>query len=86
MTGAVKGKSVLWTNSSRSLDTCPLRAFIIKSVISFITCISATMCGGTVSMTDGRLVSYHSCLLGALLPFSPSRSFLSALVLSCSSS
>ena len=72
VTGAVKGKSILWTNSSRSLDTRPLRVFIIKSILSFITCIFATMCGGIVSVTNRRLVSCHSYLLGALLPFGSS--------------
>ncbi|KAL0012771.1 hypothetical protein SO802_007879 [Lithocarpus litseifolius] len=64
----VKGESVRWTNSSRSLDARPLRAFIMKSIHSFIICISTIMYGGVVSATDERLVSYRSCLLGALLP------------------
>ena len=85
MTGAVKSESVQWTNSSRSLDTYPLRAFIMKSICSFIICISVSMCGGVVFTTDGRLVSCCSCLLGALLPSCPSRSLLSVLVPSCSS-
>ena len=84
MIGAVKGESVRWTNSSRSLDTRLLRVFIMKSIISFIICISAAMCGGAVSVIDGQLVSCRSYLLGALLPSDPSRSLLSALVPSCS--
>ena len=57
----------------------------MKSIISFIICISATICGGAVSVMDGRLVSCHSCLLGALLPSGSSRSLLSTLVPSYSS-
>ena len=68
----VNGESIRWTKSSRSLDTFPLRAFIIKSIRSFIICISATIWGGAVSMMDGRLVSCRSSLLGALLPSDPS--------------
>ena len=52
----------------------------MKAIRSFIICISTTMCGGAVSTTDGRLVSCWSCLLEALLPSSPSRSLLLALV------
>ena len=70
----VKGESIWWTNSLRSLDICPLRAFIMKSILSFIICISATMCGGAISV------------LGALLAFGPSRSLLSVLMPFCSSS
>ena len=58
----------------------------MKSIRFFIIYIYATMCGGDVSATDGRLVSCHSCLLGALLPSGPSWSLLLALVSSCSSS
>ena len=83
--GVVKGKSVWLTNSSRSLNTYPLGAFIMKSIHSFIICISVTMCGGVVFATDGRLVCYRSCLLRALLPSSLSRSLLSVLVPSYSS-
>ena len=82
--GAVKGESAWWTNSSRSFDICPLTAFIMKSIISFI-CISATICSGAVSVTDGWLVSCHSCLLRAWLPSGHSRSLLSTLVPFCSS-
>ena len=85
VTDAVNGESVWQTNSSRSLDTRPLRAFILKSIRSFIICISATMYGGAVSAVDGRLVSCCSGLLGALLPSGPSWSLLSALVPSYSS-
>ena len=78
--GVVKGESVWCTNSSRSLDSRPLRAFIMKAICSFIICISTIMCGGVVSTMDGWLVSCWSCLLEALLPSSPSRSLLLALV------
>ena len=63
----VNGESVLLTKSSRSLDTRPLRAFIITSIYSFIACISTTIGGGAVSMRDGRLKFCHFGLLGALL-------------------
>lgn len=86
VTVAVKGESVQWTSSLRSLDTCPLRAFIIKSIHSFIICISAIMHGGAISTTDGQLVSCRSCLLGAILPSDPSWFLLLALVPSWSSS
>ena len=81
----MKGESIRWTNSLRSFDTCPLRAFIMRSIISFIIYISTTMYGGAISVTDGRLVSCRSCLLRAWLPSGPSQSLLSALVPSCSS-
>ena len=48
----------------------------MKSIRSFIICISTTMYGGAVSVTDGRLVSCRSCLLGALLLLGPSWSLL----------
>ena len=86
LTDVVNGESVWRTKSSRSLDTLPLRAFIIKSIRSFIICISATMWGGAVSVMDGRLMSYRSSLLGTLLPSGPSWFLLSALVPSWSSS
>ena len=63
----VNSESVLFTKSSRSLDTRPLRAFIITSICSFIACISVTIGGGAVSMRDGRLKFCRSSLLGALL-------------------
>ena len=69
LTKVVNGESVLFTKSSRSLDTYPLRAFIITSICSFIACISATIGGGAVSMRDGMLKFCRSGLLGALLPF-----------------
>ena len=78
--GAVKGESVRWTNTSRLLDTRPLRAFIMKSIIFFIICIFATMCASVVSAMDGWLVSCRSCQLRALLPSSHSWSLLSTLV------
>ena len=63
----VNGESVLFTKSSRSLDTRPLRAFIIISICSFITCIFAIIgCGA--SIRDGRLKFCRFGLLGALLP------------------
>ena len=80
VTCAVKGESIRWTSSSRSLDTRPLKEFIIKSIHSFIIYIFATMHGGTVSTVDRWLVSCRSCLLGALLPSGPSWFFLLALV------
>ena len=64
----VNGESILFTKSSRSLDTRPVRAFIITSICSFIACISMTIGGGAVSMRDGRLKFYCFGLLGALLP------------------
>ena len=64
----VNGESILFTKSSRSLDTRPLRAFIITFICSFIACISMTIGGGVVSMRDGRLRFCRSGLLGVLLP------------------
>ena len=64
----VNGESVLFTKSSRSLDTRPLRAFIMTSICSFIACIFAMIGGGVASMRDGRLRFCRSGLLGALLP------------------
>ena len=64
----VNGESVLFTKSSRSLDTRPLRAFIMTSICSFIAYISAMIGGGVASMRDGRLRFCRSGLLGALLP------------------
>ena len=64
----VNGESVLFTKLSRSLDTRPLRAFIMTSICSFIACISAMIGGGVASMRDGRLRFCRSGLLGALLP------------------
>ena len=69
MMEGVNGESVLFTKSSRSLDTHPLRAFIITSICSFIACISAMIGGEVASMRDGRLKFCRSGLLGALLPF-----------------
>ena len=83
---AVNGESVRLTRLSRSLDTHPLRAFIITSICSFIACISATIGGRVISMRDGRLTCCHFGLLGALLPSGPSWSLRSALVPSWSSS
>ena len=68
VTDAMNGESIRWTNSLISLDTRPLRAFIMKSIHSFIIYISVTMCDGAVSTADERLVSCYSCLLGVLLP------------------
>ena len=86
VTNMVNGKLVRWTRSSRSLDTLPLSTFIIKSIRSFIICISATMWGWAISVMDGRLISCRFDLLGALLPFGPSWFLHSALVPSWSSS
>ena len=52
----------------------------MKSILSFIICISTTICNGVVSAMDGWLVSCRSCQLRALLPSSHSRSLLSTLV------
>jgi len=81
----VNGESVWLTRSSRSLDTFSLSMVIIKSIHSFIICISATMWGEAVSVMDGRLMSCRSSLLGALLPSSPSWFLRLALVPSWSS-
>ena len=86
LTDMVNGESVRWTKSSRSLNTLSLSAFIIKSIRSFIICISATMWGGAVTVMDGWLMSCDSDLLEALLPFDPSWFLRSALVLSWSTS
>ena len=72
LTEAVNDKSVRSTRLSRSLDTRPLRAFIITSICSFIACISTITCGGIISVRDERLIFCHSDLLEALLPFGPS--------------
>ena len=76
----VKGESVQWTKSTRSFDSHPLRAFIIRSIRSLIICIFATMWGGAMSVVDGRLASSHFGLLRALLSSSPSWYLLSALM------
>ena len=82
----VKGELVWWTKSSRSLDTHPLRAFIIRSIRSLIIYISVTMWGGAMSAVDGRLKFGCSGFLGASLPSGPFWYLLSALVPSWSSS
>ena len=64
----VNGESVLFTKSSRLLDTRPLRAFIMTLICSFIACIFTIIGGGVASMRDGRLRLCRSGLLGALLP------------------
>ena len=64
-------ESVRLTRSSRSLDTRPLKAFIITSICSFIAYIFATTRGGVASMRDGRLTFCRSNLLRALLPSGP---------------
>ena len=79
MTAAVNGESVRLTRSSRSLDTRPLRAFIITSICSFIACISSKTEGGVASMRDGMHTFRRSNRLGALLPSGPSWSRRSAL-------
>ena len=64
----MNGESVLFTKSSRSLETRPLRVFIMTSIYSFIACISARMGGGAVSMREGMLKFRRFGLLGSLLP------------------
>ena len=86
LTEAVNGELVRLTRLSRTLDTRPLKAFIITSIYSFIACISATTGGGVASMRDERLTFCRSNLLRALLPSGPSQSHCSALVSSRSSS
>ena len=66
--GIVNDESVLFTKSSRSLETHPLKAFIMTSIYSFIACISAKIGGGAVSMREGMLKFRRSGLLGSLLP------------------
>ena len=75
----VKGESVQWTKSSRSLDTLPLKVFIIRFIYALIIYIFATMWGGAMSgqMDDSR---GRSSLLGAWLPSDPSRYPLFAFV------
>ena len=85
LTEAVNEESIRLTRSSRSLDTRPLRAFIITSIRSYIACISATTGGGVSSVRDGRLTFCRSSMLEELLPSGPSRSRRSALVSSRSS-
>ena len=79
LTAAVNGELVQLTRSSRSLDTHPLRVFIITSICSFITCISTKTGGGVASTRDGMLTFSSSSRLGALLPSGPSRSRRSTL-------
>ena len=79
LTAAENRESVRLTRSSRSLNTHPLRAFIITSICSFIACISVKTGGGVASTRDGMLTFCRSSRLGALLPSSPSRSCRSAL-------
>ena len=64
----VNGESVLFTKSSRSLETRLLRAFIITSICSFIAWIFAKIGGRAVSMREGMLKFRRSGLLGSLLP------------------
>ena len=61
----VNGELVLFTKLSRSLETHPLRAFIITSICSFIACISAKIGGGAVSMREGMLKFRCLGLLGS---------------------
>ena len=79
MTGAVNGESVLFTKSSRSLETRPLRAFIMTSICSFIACIFARMDGRVASVREGMLEFRLSVLLGSLLPSCFSSPLLSKL-------
>ena len=76
----MNGESVRLTRSSRSLDTRPLRVFIMTSICSFIAYISATIGGGAVSMKDERLMFCCSSLLGVLLPSGLSWSLRSVLL------
>ena len=80
LTRVVNGESIQLTRSSKSLDTRPLRAFIITYICSFIACISAIIGSGAVSTREGRLTFYRSGLLGALLAWGPSWFLLSVLV------
>ena len=67
-----KGKELTDMVNGEQVDTRPLRAFIIKSIISLIIYISATIWGGAISVAEGQLMSCRSGLLEALLPSSPS--------------
>ena len=69
VTYVVKGESVQWTSSSRSVDTRPLMVFIIMSIFSFIICMCYAMRIASISSLDRRLVSCRSRLLAALLSF-----------------
>ena len=86
LTEAVNGESVQLTRSFKSLDTRPLRAFIITTICSFIACISATTGDGVISVKDVMLTFFRSGLLEVLLPSGPSRSRRLILVPSWSSS
>ena len=80
LTKAVNGESVRLTRSSRSLDTHPLKVFIMTSIYSFIACIFTTIGSGAVSMRDGRLIFCRFGLLGVLLPSGLSWSLHSVLL------
>ena len=68
VTCTVKGEFVCWTNLSKLVDTCPLMAFIIMSIFSFIICMSWAIRIALTSNSNGRLVSFcPSRLLGILL-------------------
>jgi len=75
VTCAVKGKLIRWTSSSRLEDTPSLMAFIIMSILSFIICMSCTMCIMPFSESDEWLMSF--CLLHLLAMLLSSRSSLS---------
>ena len=78
VTCAVNEESIWWTNSSKLVNTHPLRAFIIMSIFSFIIYISWTMRIASASISKGRLVSSKpSNLLGTLLSSWSSISYLS---------
>ena len=66
--GYCEGRVDSITKSSRSLQTRPLRAFIMTSICSFIACISTKMGGGSVSVREGMLKFRRLGLLGSLLP------------------
>ena len=68
VTWLVNGEFVRCTNLSRLVYTCPLRAFIIISIFSFIIYMPWAMCLALTSTSDGRLVSsVPSVLLRMLL-------------------
>ena len=53
VTWAMNGESIHWTNSSTLVDTRPLMAFIIKSIFSFIICMSWAMHIVLISISEG---------------------------------
>lgn len=64
----VKGESVQWTSLPRSMDTHLFMAFIIIYILSFIICMSCTMCSALPFGSNQWLMSScWSCLLATLL-------------------